>query len=153
MPARIGVLLAIALVLGSLANAVSPRGLSWREPLGQDLRARVQAAGFAAIGTLDMEAIVRTKSALIVDARPRDEFRIGRLPGALPLPWHDVDDGKPGPLPPRGKPLAVYCANEFCHDSLRLAQWLEGQGYPDIAIYVDGFDVWWNGGKGAVDQD
>jgi rhodanese-related sulfurtransferase len=153
MIARIGVLLAVAAVLGSVANAVSPRGLSWREPLGQDLRARVEAAGFTAIGTEEMSRLSVRKTATFVDARPAEEFRIGRIPGAISLPWRDVDAGKPGSLPPRGKPIVVYCANEFCFDSLRVAQWLDGQGFRTIAIDVDGYDVWWNGGKGAVDQD
>jgi rhodanese-related sulfurtransferase len=153
MIARIGVLIAVAVGLGSLANAVSPRGLSWTHPLGQDLRARVAAAGFTPIGTGEMELVFAGKSATIVDARPAEEFAIGRIPGALNLPWRGVDNGKSGTLPPRGKPVVVYCANEFCHDSLRLAQWLDGQGFQSIAVYVDGYDAWWNGGKGAVDKD
>ncbi len=150
MLARIGVLIAVAVGLGSLANAVSPRGLSWTQPLGQDLRARVEAAGFTAI---DSGGLLATKSAVIVDARPRDEFKIGRIKGAISLPWHDIDEGKSVTAPPRGKPVIVYCANEFCPDSLRVAQWLDGQGYKDIAVYVDGYDAWWNGKKGDVDQD
>lgn len=150
MPARIAVLLAVALVLGSLANAVSPRGLSWKEPLGQGLRARVEAAGFTAIGAAELLA---TKSAVIVDARPHEEYKIGRIKGAISLPWRDIDAGKPGTPPPKDKPIIVYCANEFCQDSLRLAQWLDGQGYKDIAVYVEGWDEWWNGKKGDYDQD
>jgi len=153
MPARIGVLIAVALVLGAAANAVSPRGLSWKEPLGQDLRARVQAAGFTAIGAGDLQRILASRSATIVDARPADEFKIGRIKGAMSMPWRDVDDGKPGAPPPKDKPVVVYCANEFCSESLRLAQWLDGQGYKDIAVYVEGYDEWWNGKKGDVDQD
>lgn len=153
MIARLAVLLAVAAVLGSAANTVSPRGLSWTQPLGQELRARVVAAGFTAVSTGEMELVFATKSATILDARPAEEFRIGRIAGAMNLPWRDVDNDRSGTLPRRGQPVVVYCANEFCQDSLRLAQWLEGQGYKTIAVYVDGYDAWWNGGKGAVDKD
>jgi rhodanese-related sulfurtransferase len=153
MAARIAVLLAAALVLGGAANALSPRGLSWREPLGQDLTSHVSAAGFTPIGPGEMQLVFTTGSASIVDARPAEEFRTGRIKGAVSLPWRDVDAGKSGALPPRGKPVVVYCANEFCRDSLRLAQWLDGHGFKDIAVFVDGYDAWWNGGKGVVDQD
>ena len=36
----------------------------------------------------------------LIDARPADEFRIGRLAGARSFPWRDIDDGKL-PLHPR----------------------------------------------------
>jgi rhodanese-related sulfurtransferase len=153
MIGRIGVLLGIAFVLGGLANAVSPRGLSWKEPLGQDLRSQVAAAGFTPVSLAEMQVVFATGSATLIDARPAEEFRTGRIKGALSLPWHDVDSGRSGTLPPRGKPVVVYCANEFCIDGLRLAQWLDGQGFKEVGVFVDGYDAWWNGGKGVVDQD
>jgi len=149
MSARIAVLLALAVVLGSVANAVSPRGLSWTHPLGRDLRTRIIDAG------LNPVAIRRLPDLLpkvrLIDARPAEEFRIGRLPGAKSFPWKDVDNGKI-PLPPAGGPTVVYCANEFCEDALRLGRLLVQRGDTDVGVLIEGYDEWWNR-KWPVEQD
>jgi len=149
MIARIAVLLAVAVVLGSVANAVSPRGLSWTRPLGRDLRARIVEAG------LNPVAIDRLPDLLpkvrLIDARRADEFKLGRLAGAKSFPWRDIDDGKI-PLPPAGGPTVVYCANEFCEDALRLGRLMAQRGDADVGVLVEGYDEWWNR-KWPVEQD
>lgn len=149
MSARIAVLLAVAVVVGSIANAVSPRGLSWSQPLGKGLKARILEAGLnpVDIGKLpDLLPKVR-----LIDARRSDEFRIGRLAGAQSFPWRDVDDGRV-PLPPPGGPTVVYCSNEFCEDALRLGRLLAQRGDADVGVLVEGYDEWWNR-KWPVEQD
>lgn len=149
MIARIAVLLAIAAVLGGVANALSPRGLSWTQPLGKGLRARAVEAGLNPVD-LDQLRALRPKVRLL-DARRRDEFAIGRIPGAASVPWQEVDDGKI-PLPPEGGPTVVYCANEFCEDALRLGRLLVQRGDRDVGILIEGYDAWWNR-RLPVDQD
>jgi len=149
MSARIAVLLAIAVVLGSVANAVSPRGLSWAHPLGRDLRARIIDAGLnpVPIGKLpDLLPKVR-----LLDARPAEDFKLGHLIGAKSFPWKDVDHGNV-PLPPAGGPTVLYCSNEFCEDALRLGRLLVQRGDTDVGVLVEGYDEWWNR-KWPVEQD
>src|SRR5258707_1881260 len=116
MSARIAVLLAIAVVLGSVANAVSPRGLSWTHPLGRDLRARIVDTGLNPVSIRQLPDLL--PKVRLIDARPIEEFKIGRLAGAKSFPWKDVDNGKI-PLPPAGGPTMIYCANEVCEYALR----------------------------------
>ena len=140
---RILLLLAVAVVLGATANALSPRGLSWTRPLGRGVGPQVTNAGLVPVDLASMKKLVG--SVTILDARAREDFAIGRLPGAVR--WNPD-----GPLPPRDKPIVVYCANEFCEDALEAGVRLKAAGYRDVAVFVDGYEAWWNAG-GAVDQD
>ena len=149
MIARIGVLLAVAVVLGSLANAVSPRGLSWTHPLGKGLRARVAEAGLRPVGIDQLRDLL--PKVRLLDARPREEFKLGHLPGAQSSPWKDVDEGR-APLPPAGGPTIVYCANEFCEDAFRLGRLMAQRGDADVGVLLQGYDEWWNR-KWPVEQD
>ena len=139
---RILVLLAIAGVIGASANAISPRGLSWSRPLGRGIADQVAKAGLVPVDLKTVQELVRNKSALIIDARTPEEFAVGRLPGAIPSSRTLAKD----------KPLVLYCGNEFCEQSLRLGEQLQKLGYRDIAVFVDGYEAWWNAG-GPVDQD
>ena len=140
---RLLLLLAVAVVLGATANALSPRGLSWSRPLGRGVAAQVADAGLVPVDLPAVKKLVGTVR--LLDARTREDFAIGRLPGAA---WWNPD----GPLPPRDKPIVVYCANEFCEYALEAGVKLKAAGYPDVAVFVDGYEAWWNAG-GAVDQD
>jgi len=147
---RIFILLAIAGVLGASANAISPRGLSWTRPLGRGIAAQVTDAGMVPVGLEDVRRMVAAGSVRLVDARKPELFAIGRLPGAVNLPWDP--DSPPAAVPAQDKPLVLYCDNEFCEQSLRLGQWLRSKGVRDVAVFVDGYEAWWNA-RGAVDQD
>jgi ArsR family transcriptional regulator len=151
MIARIAVLLAIAAAVGSLANAVSPRGLSWSHPLGRGLRAKILDAGLIPVDVARLPDLIRERRLRLIDARPAEEFRTGRIAGAISFPWKDVDAGTLA-LPPAGGPTVVYCANEFCEDALRLARRIAARGDRDVGVLVEGYDEWWNR-KGPVEQD
>lgn len=140
---RILTLLAVAALLGASANAVSPRGLSWSRPLGRGIADQVVKAGLVPVDLKTVQDLVRNKSARLIDARTPEEFTVGRLPGAI----------LPSALPlEKDQPLVLYCGNEFCEQSLRLGEQLKMLGYRDIAVFVDGYEAWWNAG-GPVDQD
>lgn len=147
---RILILLAVGVGLGATANAVSPRGLSWTRPLGRGIAGQVADAGMVPVDLAATRELVKKKSVRIIDARKPELFRIGRLPGAVNLPWEEDVLGHVQ-LEPAG-PLLLYCDNEFCEQSLRLGEKLRGMGYRDIAVFVDGYEAWWNAGE-SVDQD
>lgn len=148
---RILILLALAGILAASANAVSPRGLSWSRPLGRGNAAQVADAGLVPVDLKSLSSLLQDRSILVLDSRTREEFAVGRLPGAKNVPWKEIEDGAVLPIPPARRYL-VYCANEFCESSLRLGELLRKQGHRDVAVFVDGFEAWWNAG-GAVDQD
>jgi rhodanese-related sulfurtransferase len=142
MGRRVGILLGVAFLLGSVANSVSPRGLSWSHPLGTGLRSRAAEAGLIPVDLPAVREILKHPGLIILDSRPPEEFRIGHLPGARSLPWAEAERG--GAPPPERVPVLVYCANEFCESSLHLGLWLRSRGLRDVALFVEGYEGWWN---------
>jgi rhodanese-related sulfurtransferase len=149
---RILILLGIAGLLGATANAISPRGLSWTRPLGRGVAAQAADAGMFPVELGSIKRLLRDRSVVFVDSRPRDEFDTGHLPGAVSLPWAEVEAGGvfTRPVLPRDRPLVIYCANEFCESALRLGMALKGD-HANVAVFVDGYEAWWNAG-GADEQ-
>jgi rhodanese-related sulfurtransferase len=141
---RVLLLLGVATLLAVAANAVSPRGLSWKEPLGRGLRAELLSDGFPVVELKDVKALLDDLSVVFVDARSNEEYKTGHLRGAIQL-------ARAMALAPADRPVVVYCGNEFCgaaHDQARFLRKL----YRNVAVFVDGYDAWWNAG-GAVEQE
>jgi rhodanese-related sulfurtransferase len=137
-------LLGLSLALAVLVNAVSPRGISWTRPLGDALRAKAIEAGLVPVDLAAVRERLRDGRVLFVDTRPPEEFEVGALPGAVPVPWKEVEAGRvPAGLPGPVRPLLLYCANEFCESSLELGRWLKKRGHRDVALFVEGYEAWW----------
>jgi len=138
-------LLAAGVVLGATANAISPRGLSWTRPLGRGVGAQVAKAGLVPVDLRSVRELIQDRRVTFVDARDAENFSIGRLPRAIR--WTaDLRVAHPEWR------VVVYCDNEFCEKALQAGQALKNTGCKDVAIFVDGYEAWWNAG-GAVDQD
>ncbi len=146
MARRILALLAAAGLLAVAANAVHPRGLSWSRPLGTGLRAQAVDAGLLPVELSDVLRLLQDGRTRFLDARPPELFEIGELPGATSMPWKDVEEGRLKRPPPPAGPVVVYCDNEWCETSLLLGKWLKANGYRDVALFVDGYEAWWNAG-------
>jgi rhodanese-related sulfurtransferase len=144
-PARLLRLLLCSLAAGAAANAVSPWGIPWIDPVGKGLRARAAAAGLVPLALADVRARLRDSSFVFIDTRPAEEFEVGSLPGARSLPWKEVEEGRPIPSWAAGR-VVVFCANEFCESSLELGRRLRGQGVRDVGLFVEGYEAWWNSG-------
>lgn len=144
MVRRVLALLGAAVLVGALANAVHPRGLSWTRPLGRGLRAEAVEAGLLPVELADVHRLLKDGRTVFLDARPRELFEIGELPGAQAMSWKEVEEGRLPPLPAIDRPLVVYCDNEWCETGLLLGKWLKAKGYRDVALFVDGYEAWWN---------
>jgi len=79
-----------------------------------------------------------------VDARTRDNYDNGHIPGAVSLPvgqfdalidtfldQHDIE-----------QPIVTYCSGRTCEDSHNLAQLLTDFGYADVKVFIDGYPGW-----------
>jgi len=86
--------------------------------------------------------------ALLIDARSRDAYLEGHLPGARSLPREHIDeqlDAFRGQVPP-DRPLIIYCSGYGCPDSFVLAEHLLAVGYRDVRVYEGGLPEWSNAG-------
>src|SRR5688572_2617830 len=92
----------------------------------------------AEVSTEQLRAILSGKSAVVLDARPYQEFAISHIPGAVnvaakpgvPMSTYVSDIAEIGRLL-NGKeqtPLVLYCNGPYCGKSKRLAEELHAAG-------------------------
>ena len=82
--------------------------------------------------------------ALPVDARSRQSYDQGHLPGAYSLPLARVDsllDSFCSQVPV-DLPLVVYCSGKDCPDAFDLAKRLIAEGYRTVWVFGGGFSAW-----------
>jgi rhodanese-related sulfurtransferase len=130
------VLVGVALAGSAAAQAPASRdGVSTRE-----------------ITTVELQAILATGAATVLDARPAREYAISHIPGALnvaPKPGvamslYVSDVAEIGRLIRGNKsaPLVLYCNGPHCGKSKRLAAELVEAGYSDVRRYQLGIPAW-----------
>jgi rhodanese-related sulfurtransferase len=81
--------------------------------------------------------------ALFLDARPRDFWRMNRIPGARPLPEDDFEAAY-AELEPRLQKthnIVVYCSGYGCESSHIVARQLQERGFPAV-ILDEGLPAW-----------
>lgn len=107
------------------------------------------AAGESLVIALDQaRRLFEEDAAVFVDARPESQYAQGHIPGALNLPWQEVDryfletaDRLQGP-----KTIITYCDGESCELSHELALSLKEMGYETVRVLVNGWTVWQEAG-------
>ena len=117
---------------GLLWNAASGRGFA----LG----------GSVLVQARDAKALL-DRGALFLDARPRDFWRMSRIPGALSLPEDDFDrafEEAEGRLR-RASGIVVYCSGFGCESSHVVARKLRERGLI-AAILDEGIPAWLDAG-------
>ncbi len=107
----------------------------------------------------DDAAWLRTKGALVLDARRSSVYEQGHIAGARSFPvWEsDIDDRVNKLFEQRSdpreqlQPIVIYCSGGECEDSHMLAQKLWGVQFNNVYVYRDGFPDWQKRG-GPIDK-
>ena len=104
------------------------------------------------ISTDEMETLIASGEAVVLDTRPRLEWAISHIPTALnvapkpgtPMSLYVSDVAEIGRLVDgdQGKRLVLYCNGPFCGKSKRLADELMAAGYTNVWRYQLGAPVW-----------
>jgi rhodanese-related sulfurtransferase len=83
------------------------------------------------------------REALFIDARPRDFWRMSRIPGAESLPEDDFESAFAALEPQLRQHLSliVYCSGYGCESSHIVARQLRERGYPAV-ILDEGLPAW-----------
>jgi rhodanese-related sulfurtransferase/DNA-binding transcriptional ArsR family regulator len=91
-------------------------------------------------------------SVLLLDVRPEDEFALGHLPGALNVPFADLER-RLAELP-KDTQIVAYCRGPYCVLSFETVAALRAKGY-DVRRLEDGFPEWKAAGLplGAASDD
>ena len=128
-------ILAGGALLGLAWNAFSGRGIV----LGQSV---LTQDGDELVKASDAKALL-DKGALFLDARPRDFWRLSRIPGSQALPEEEFDKAfleVEGRLR-RASTIVVYCSGYGCDASHVVARKLREKGFAAL-ILDEGLPAW-----------
>jgi rhodanese-related sulfurtransferase len=117
----------------------------------------------AQVSTAELKALLASGAAVLLDARPPEEFGISHIPGALnvaPKPGvpisiyvSDVEEVK-RLVPDLNQLLVLYCNGPFCGKSKRLGVELLAAGFTNVKRYQFGMPGWRTmGGVAVVEVD
>jgi rhodanese-related sulfurtransferase len=136
---RFTLILAAGASLGLAWNAGSGRGFA----LGQSVPVQ---AGDELVAAPEGKLLL-DRGALFLDARPRDFWRMSRIPGALPLPEEEFDRAfaELEPRLRRARAVVVYCSGYGCEASHAVARRLREKGIA-AAILDEGLPAWEDAG-------
>ena len=82
---------------------------------------------------------VRSGRAVVIDVRPREEYRAGHIPGALSIPLEELET-RLGELPAR-KEVVAYCRGPYCVMAYEAVARLRARGRRARRL-TDGFPEW-----------
>jgi rhodanese-related sulfurtransferase len=108
-------------------------------------------AGGPEMSTAELRAALTESSAIVLDARPYEEYAVSHIPGARAVPAKAgttpalyVGDAAEvaKTIPDKTQPLILYCNGLFCGRSERLADDLIKLGYRDVRRYQLGAPGW-----------
>jgi len=89
----------------------------------------------------DLKAALDQKARVVlVDARPMSDWIASHIPGAVPVPYYDVN-ALAESLPKDGTMIVAYCACPHAASG-EVVEYLRGLGFPATAILDEGFLVW-----------
>ncbi len=104
------------------------------------------------VSTDELQRILATGDAVVLDARPYMEFAVSHIPGAqnvapkpgVPISMYVSDVKEVDRLVggDKGKPLVLYCNGPFCGKSKRLSEELLAAGFTNVRRYQLGYPVW-----------
>lgn len=148
---EIALLLGLAVGLALGVNYVSPVGIAL---VGQwDISKGVITAGAknnAVTDGLEIDdvtnawQIFKSGTALFVDARTRESYAEGHIPGAVSFPLGEFDlhiEAFMNRHSPE-QPIITYCSGRTCEDSHELAQLFMASGFLNVSVFIDGFPGW-----------
>ena len=146
------VLIAGIMLLGALAawTNVQPPAY-WRDAPSVFDGMLSNSGGSPEISTAELRAALADTSAIILDARPYEEYAVSHMPGARAVPAKAgttpalyVGDAAEvaKTIPDKSQPLILYCNGLFCGRSERLADDLTKLGYRNVRRYQLGSPGW-----------
>lgn len=83
-------------------------------------------------------------AAVFVDARPKEEYDAGHIPGAVHLSYDEAafDPARLESFDPQGKPIIVYCGGGTCELSKNLAWALINADKKKVFVFIGGTPEW-----------
>jgi rhodanese-related sulfurtransferase len=146
-----GSIVLIAVILGLLFNAISPRGVNfvrkeqplvWPSNTSRHLTSPNSPRPiFIDIG--EALKIFDKGIGLFIDARHEDEFNEGHIKGAISLPLRTLE-ANPTLIQGLAKDtlIVTYCSGEQCALSIDLGEKLASMGFTNVRVFFAGWLEW-----------
>jgi len=82
--------------------------------------------------------------AIFIDTRSYEDYLEGHISGAFPIPEDAMQEYfmKFRPFMDPGYRIITYCDGAECLSSLHVADFLNRQGFPNVNIFFDGWELW-----------
>jgi rhodanese-related sulfurtransferase len=144
---QIGIILILSLTIGMTYNRFLKSPLPILKPYKTDT---VQENGedlsvyYREIDAETLKAVLDADMAVLVDARTRENYLKGHIPGAISLPISEFNRAydRTSSLLVKDKSIIIYCTGGHCLDSSLLAKELTKKGYREIFVYKGGIEEW-----------
>jgi rhodanese-related sulfurtransferase len=129
-----------AILIAALAAVVAVDAQTYAR-LDDAVAAESDAGSAPQVSTAKLREILAAGNAILLDARPVEEFAMSHIPGALnvapkpgiPMSLYVSDVAEVRRLVPQKERLLVlYCNGPFCGKSRRLADELAAAGYQNL---------------------
>lgn len=145
------ILLGFAVIAAFTVNYVSPNGITlfgqWDTSQGV-ITAKPKndpvTDSFEIKDANTAKKIYDAGKAVFVDARSYEAFIDGHIKDAVSIPTGQfvefIDHFKT--KYPSTTPVITYCSGRECNDSHELAQYLIGEGYENVKVFIDGYPEW-----------
>jgi rhodanese-related sulfurtransferase len=162
---RIILFVTIMVIVAFLFNWISPQGISLmgktKQILIGDEMIRIpvfysQNKGGAVAAEFRMDQIDLTEAekrffssdVIFIDARSSNDYREGHIPGAINIPVEEMEifDLELFDFD-RSQPFVCYCSDADCDLALRVAGWLEENGFWNLSYFPEGWEVWKSAGN------
>ena len=138
-------LVAIAFGLAAASNAMHPLGIRWlQSPDGRIGIPRVFESRLPEISAKDGFALIKSGTAVVIDARDQKDYHKDHIPGAISIPmrkWAEVWPPFAG-KPPRNTPILIYCYGGECGLATRMGKRLLELGYEKPIVLRRGWTAW-----------
>ncbi len=141
-----GAILLLAATAGLGINSLRTDGLSLSTDWSPAARMALASGENLLIPLEEAKDHFLARTALYLDARPKDTYDQGHIKGALNLPLEDLDDRYTDVVAhiPTDKLIITYCEGITCDLSEELARFLREDGFENVKVLADGWTVWRN---------
>ncbi len=140
------VLLALmGLLMGGAVNLLRPhKGIPWAYSWSTHMAVRAREMGIEPVTADQVRKRIESGEALVLDARSSAEFHAGSIPGAMSLPFAELDEAFPEMelFLFHGQPIILYCSGLACDEALLLGEFLLEQGYTRLFLFAGGVEAW-----------
>lgn len=143
---RAATVLAASLAIALALNALRGDGVPVIRPSKEVLALK---AGITPIDLDTAKFLAQDPKILFVDARPRNVWKRGHIPGAVSFPEEVSDSLLQGfkDSVALDRPMVVYCDGEECRASDLLSKKLSQAGYKYVYLFFGGWIQWREAGE------